>query len=183
MSRGACGAEPLADHPYQPDEDEDDAGADQNPAHSFGLTWTITALRFQLDPLAIDDEFAEALMMDRPSGLFARDQSMPSAPPERRDCGGWRGGFRQPCIRYWRNIRRSMAPSHTPPSPVSGGRLRTYRQSRPEQLPTATTFSASSTAGIAITHSFVARSAAKAMVAVADDAGDQRRLEFHHHMP
>ena len=33
--------------------------------------------------------------------------------------------------------------------------------SRPEQLPIATTFSANSTAGIAITHSFVVRSAAK----------------------
>src|ERR1039457_635324 len=33
--------------------------------------------------------------------------------------------------------------------------------SRPEQLPTPTTFGASSSAGMAITHSFVARSATK----------------------
>src|SRR5208283_944071 len=36
-----------------------------------------------------------------------------------------------------------------------------FSTSRPEQLPTATTLGASSSAGTAITHSFVARNAAK----------------------
>ena len=55
--------------------------------------------------------------------------------------------------------------------------------SRPELLPISTTFSASSTAGIAITHSSRRAQSGEAVIAFADDAGDERRLEVDHHVP